>query len=375
VGRVKSPQPSMTSPGARVAAAARRVLGSAVPLLGRTDEAPLRTAPESARRVWPAGQVLVAMLVCLLVWVFLDARSLQREAEASPIGARRSVALALLGPLASVGGFLQLDSIRGAIDAVTGRDTGTGISIAPVPQAPVVGSGGEKLPENLEGPLRPATQEDPLRVVVVGDSFASGVGAAMLRAMNPRTVDVESRGLISTGLTRPDYFNWQKAYEQIVHRFRPDLTVVMLGGNDTQTMTVPGSKDVPLTQRTTWEGLYLDRIDRFMESGTSESGRLVWVGLPPMRDDIRSRQGGRLDRLYEREADRHDGVSFVDTYDLFARPGGGYTAYLPDDRGRQELIREADGEHFTTAGYDRLAQAILDSVQHDWGFRGNVERS
>ena len=52
---------------------------------GRSEENPAREL--YARRLMPAGRVLVVILVSLLIWTVLYAPTMKRAAEASPLGA------------------------------------------------------------------------------------------------------------------------------------------------------------------------------------------------------------------------------------------------------------------------------------------------
>ena len=342
----------------------------------RDDRGP---GPHTPRRATvPAGRALSIMLICLSVWLLLNAPAMKRAAEASEIGARRSAALAVLGPLAGLSEALQLDHVRNAISAAIGRDPDEGPGIAaidPVPIAPsAVGEGGDEQ-VGAEAPIPVPTRDDPLRVVVIGDSFATGVGAAIGRSLNPRLVNVQARGVISTGLTRPDYFNWQPNLREIVDRFRPGVVVVMLGGNDAQTLTVPGGKPVPLSAQEEWRGIYTERVESLARTATDAGTRVVWIGLPPMRDINRDHQAHRLDDIYRAVAKTSPGIAYVNSLDLFARPGGGYAAYLPDEGGDERLVRESDGEHFTSLGYDWVADAVLRALEKHWDLPSDaVER-
>src|SRR5262245_32318263 len=79
-----------------------------------------RRGPE--RRTMPAGGVLIAMLVCLALWTVLFSPNLKRSAEASPEGTRRSVSLAVLGPVAAVSDALRLSLVTDAVVEALGRD-------------------------------------------------------------------------------------------------------------------------------------------------------------------------------------------------------------------------------------------------------------
>ncbi|MEX2275180.1 MAG: DUF459 domain-containing protein [Actinomycetota bacterium] len=347
-----------------------------------TDElhaGPKRPIGEGQRRRVPAGQVFVAVLIALGLWVFLDAPALERAAEASPIGTRRSVALFFLKPVAATTRFLQLDNVRGAVDAAVGRDTDAEVELAEVPLTEEErdqpnkddkdGPGGQ--PDPLEAP----TREDPLRLVTVGDSFAQGVGPTLARLTKRTLVDAESRGLLSSGLTRPDFFNWPPNLRTIVNRFKPDVTVVMLGGNDSQTMTTLGSSaQIPLSQTDLWRSTYAERVGGLMDIATDQGGRVVWIGLPTMRDEIRNRQGDRLNDIYRAEAEERPEVEYVDAYELFSDTRGRYAPFLRDENGNPTAVRAPDGEHFTTTGYDWLGDEVLTIFEEVWGVPPTIRR-
>ncbi|MCD6022815.1 MAG: hypothetical protein K0R20_2525, partial [Actinomycetia bacterium] len=87
-------------------------------------------APELAakvlygRRLMPAGRVLVVLLVALLTWTLLYAPALKRAAEASPIGTRRTLSLAILRPLAAVSDWIGLDQLADTIERAVGHEVG-----------------------------------------------------------------------------------------------------------------------------------------------------------------------------------------------------------------------------------------------------------
>jgi hypothetical protein len=334
---------------------------------GRADRVTGSVAPR--RQTVPAGRALTVMVMCLFVWLLLDAPALKRAAEASEIGARRSAALAILGPLAGISEALQLDHVRSGISRAIGRDPDEqpGVaSIDPVPIAPPAEREDDGERADAEAPIPVPTRGDTLRVAVIGDSFATGVGAAIGRSLNPRLADVQARGVISTGLTRPDYFNWQPNLQEIIDRYRPGVVVVMLGGNDAQTLTVPGEKPVPQSAQEEWRRIYAERVESLARTATDAGARVVWIGLPPMRDVNRDHQARRLDDIYRAVAKTSPGIAYVNSLHLFARPGGGYAAYLPDEDGDERLVREGDGEHFTSLGYDWVADAVLRALEKHW---------
>ena len=316
----------------------------------------------------PAGRVFIVMLVCLLLWGFLFAPTLKRAAEASPEGTRRSAALALLRPVAAISDMLQITKVTDAVEQALGRNPdeapGGGIVVPPEPIPSNSGGGGHGGHGDVhtQGPIRKPTGNDKLRVVVVGDSLASGLGVSLERVLKPSLVRVSRQGRISTGLARPDYFDWFAALTEIVNNFRPDLVVVMLGENDNQALRTPSGREVTPVGTFGWPQAYQKRVSDFMHLATSKGARVVWAGLPIVSDTGRWGIIERQNSVFEGAAAQVDNVAYVDTWDLFSAPGGGYTAYYRNGSNVQ-LVRETDGLHFNTTGYELLARAVAEMAR------------
>jgi len=338
--------------------------------------------PELRRRPAAAGKVLVTMLVCFLVWGLLDARSLRRSAEASPIGARRTAALAVLNPLYDLSRVTGLDAVGTRASEAMGRDPnqepGGAISIPPpatgAPPAPITRgrSGGMRLAGGggiaLPPPVRVPTKQSPERIVVVGDSFAIGLGLGIARDLNTPLVHLVQQGREATGLARPDYFNWLAQVKADVERFRPDIIVAMFGGNDFQDLVVPGGQPVPRSDVGVWTSVYSQRVADVMHIATAAGARVVWVGLPPAHSPVLPAAGvHRMNDIYETEAAKFPGVEYLSSWDLFAR-NGGYAAYLPIG-GKVTQVRESDGVHFTFAGYAYLGRHVVALMHSLLGLR------
>ena len=74
------------------------------------------------RRRWPAGYVLLAILIGFALGGELNAKSLHRTAEELPFGAKRSIAMALVRPITAISSALQLDRPAELADSVLGLD-------------------------------------------------------------------------------------------------------------------------------------------------------------------------------------------------------------------------------------------------------------
>jgi lysophospholipase L1-like esterase len=322
------------------------------------------------RRLMPAGRALVVILVSLLTWTLLYAPVMKRAAEASPIGARRTLSLAVLTPIAAVSDWIGLNELAEAIERAVGRDPGRpgGAFVPPPEDIPVAppddgeeeGRGGENEPIRVPTPTR------KLRVAIVGDSLAGGLGYFAERVFRPRLVSVSGQGRISTGLARPDYFNWPYTMRRIVDRFDPDLVIVMLGENDHQSLQdVHGNREA-LIGTSEWPAAYRERVLTMMRIATSRGAKVVWAGLPISADYRLREHSRRQNDIIEFAASISGDVVFFDSWDRFRDPDGGYTAYYREGN-RVILIREGDGLHFNAVGYTLVAREIAELAMEAFG--------
>ena len=314
----------------------------------------------------PAGRVFVVLLVCLSLWTLLFAPTMKRAAEASPQGARRSAALDVLGPITAISDALQVTRVTDAVERALGRDpdAAPGGQIV-IPPEPIPSSSGGGPTPTAKGPIRVPTATDKLRVVVVGDSLAAGLGTYLERVLKPSLVRVSRQGRISTGLSRPDYFNWFAAMRLIVDNFDPDLVFVMLGENDNQSLQTPGGQTVVPIGTAAWPPAYERRVEKLMRIATSKGARVVWAGLPNVRDEGRQDLVQRQNVMFADAASHVKDVAFFDTWTAFSTPNGSYTAYYRNGD-TVELIRESDGIHFNSTGYLLLARRAVDLARTEF---------
>jgi hypothetical protein len=324
------------------------------------DEVPAPEHRPPRRRTMPAGRVLVSLLVTLLLWTLLYAPELKRSSEAQPDGLRKTVSLAVLGPIVWVEERLGIARLADEASTALGRQpdaaVGAGADVDPLPSVPPA-SGPPKAPRNHDTKLREPTGSNPLRVVVVGDSLAQGIGTSAERVFRPNVVDVFREGRISTGLSRPDYFDWPEQMREIVHRARPDLTIVMLGENDGQSLRDPHGNTIAQVGTTDFPPAYAQRVHDFAKIASSEGGHVIWVGLPQVRDTRRWDFIGRQNQAFAEAAAVLPNVAYFDTWNTFAAPNGGYTAYYRNGS-HLTLVRADDGVHFNADGYTILMQQI-----------------
>ena len=306
------------------------------------------------RRRLSAGAVLAAMLIGFFVAGLLDAKVIETEVKGKPLGSARSIQLALLKPMVVLSGALRLDRPAAALSAMLGRGEAVHHSIAEVKDKVK-----PKWPRTI-------TRKAPLRLYIIGDSMAQVFGSSLENlAEETHLIKAKLDYKVSSGLSRPDFFDWpQRMIDQIVE-FDPDATAVLFGANDGQNFLHEGK--VLKVGSKAWQAEYASRVGRAMDILTKGGRRAYWVGNPIMREPGYRDRISMMDHIYEAEAKKHPGVFYVPTWALFANEKGSYSEYLPDASGDPVLMRAPDGIHLSRAGGDRMAQATLDVIEKDWG--------
>jgi len=207
------------------------------------------------------------------------------------------------------------------------------------------------------------TASDPLRVLVIGDSTMDGVGASVLRELGESgaaTAELDYR--ISTGLARPDYFDWPSHLAALTAELDTEVVVLMLGANDAQPFLVD---DEPTAYGTDlWFSTYRERVHDLLQQLTDANMQVVWIGQSVMRDQEYNTKMTTLNQIFQEEiAAFPASVVFLDSRPVMSDTDGNYTTYLVDDGGQRQQVRRNDGVHFTPEGGDVLAPLIVEAIR------------
>nr|WP_297807824.1 DUF459 domain-containing protein [Tepidiforma sp.] len=150
---------------------------------------------------------------------------------------------------------------------------------------------------------------------------------------------------ISSGLMRPDFFDWPAYLAAEMARYDPDVVVFMVGANDANQV------------RSTEE--YGARVGAVMDLLYRPGRTVVWVGQPNMGRADLAASVPRINAVFAEQAAARPWVLYLDTWALTSAPDGSYAAALPDEHGTLQVVRVSDGVHFTPAGGRRLALAVI----------------
>jgi hypothetical protein len=312
----------------------------------------------------------------------LNGRSILDTASSLEPGRQREVAMAAAELLVEMGETLRLDVPREMIDRELGRATPT-TEPAPIPTTSIVmttttqvtttqplqtttGPTTTTIPPSttLPGVFTPS-QVTPVRLWVAGDSLTERFGPSLVNLLTGTgVVEVRRDVRYSTGLTRPDFFDWRLYLDQELAAKPTDILVFMIGANDGQPIQtsagwIPFGTDE-------WVVEYRKRVAATMDLVGDLVPTVYWLGQPIARSAEYSAKMALMDDIYRSEADKHPGIRFVDTWALFTDRDQKYSAYLPNSAGQETLMRSSDGIHLTVEGGERLAVWVRDVIAADW---------
>lgn len=315
----------------------------------------------------PAGLVLMVVTVGLVMAMLLNAPATLRKSRGKVDNPAWRTTIA--AGVADVSGFFGLDVLRDELDQALGKNQTEDIGIEQViAEAADESDGDETDDTDLTPVLRTPTQEAPLTLYVGGDSMADGLATTLSRlAGGTRLFSVADDGRVSTGLSRPDYFNWpQHLAEDIDARdgLRPEVAVLLFGANDLQNIPVDGGGYVVGTQE--WLDEYRRRVAGTMDLMRSgDDDRLtLWLGMPPMgaESGIDNVVVEQVNHIVWSEASSRPWMVYVDTWSYFLGPDGGYADDLAYADGQVRNSRSSDNIHMEQVGYERMAWVVMAEI-------------
>ncbi len=198
------------------------------------------------------------------------------------------------------------------------------------------------------------------KVLFAGDSMMQGVAPKVISSMRkdfPKGVYVDL-SKPSTGLTSRRYFDWPAKIKEESVKHGIQVIVVFLGPNDAWDI-YEGKKRYAFPSQS-WEEKYRSRVDEVLDFAASSGIRVIWVGLPSMREE-RIKQGAIIEnRIFQGEVQKYN-FEYMPTEDFLGSLDNPYTKYIEDPRKGRLAVRLDDGVHFTSLGL-RLISSRVDEL-------------
>lgn len=219
-------------------------------------------------------------------------------------------------------------------------------------------------PTTPEQPQEEAADENHptnCRIMMVGDSLMEGLGPAIHRSLRSRKeLHFILTAKYSTGLCRPDYFNWPEHMEEAIIETKPDIIVFFMGANDATAIVQSEGSRVPFKSEQ-WQTVYGEKMQEMATIAERHQCRIIWIGLPPF--------GGRHSNTLsetqkaQRAACERMGITFVDSMLSLADENGQYRTFMTNEDGKNIRLRRPDMCHLTNAGNKMLVEQLLPTLE------------
>ena len=200
-------------------------------------------------------------------------------------------------------------------------------------------------------------------VLLIGDSNMYGfLGKELQALLTDRGFRVARRGKPTSGLARPDFFDWDTEARRLIELHDPDTVVWIVGGNDGQNLqpraagegATIGWKREPL-----WRHEYARRLSEVAGILSSGGRKLILLSPTNRRPRLASEKMRRIIDVQRKTAAQLSRVHFVDLYRMTSQPDGRYQRWMRGGHGEVLLLRKGDGIHLTEAGAKELATRLL----------------
>jgi hypothetical protein len=200
------------------------------------------------------------------------------------------------------------------------------------------------------------------QVFVLGDSLAAGLWSGVSRTIEgDLRISLNGRYKEDSGLSRPEYYDWNGALPKILASNKIDIAIVMLGSNDAQPIRDGGMRYAFDTKE--WRTTYIRQVDELMASLKAGGAAVYWMEMPPMEAQKYDASMKIIAGIHKERAEAV-GIRFVET-----RPelldNGRYSDMGFDETGEFIRLRSRDGVHFLKEGNNKLASLVMAAINKD----------
>jgi uncharacterized protein len=308
----------------------------------------------------PAGSVLGVIMIALGISALFNSEAIVRAGESMQPGHTRDVVLSVGRPLDDVAGAIGLHLPRKGFDLAFGQESKTAKGTE-LEEGSTAILRANRRKRRAQGFAQP-TQQDEVNMLVTGDSQAQFVGEILTDLLPSDLFDVSVVARNATGLSNPEFFNWEINAQQEIAARNPDAVVMVMGGNDGFNMLHEGTLYGP--DDANWQLEYARRAAVVMrELGSNGKRPVYWVPPPTARDPKFNEIYATQNKAVEQAAAAVDGARYVDIYNTINH--GRYSDELKID-GRRVLARQSDGVHFSREGAVVPARLILRAMAKDY---------
>ena len=201
----------------------------------------------------------------------------------------------------------------------------------------------------------------PQTVLFAGDSIMEELGPALAQMLaGKKNLKLVQAGRSSTGLCRPDFYDWPKAMRTLMRSEQPRTVVICIGTNDDQTVADAGVRHQFISPR--WQVAYRHKVEEIINIIDGYGGTSIWVSPPIMGPDALRPRVFAIREVIRQTCESRN-VPFIDIWPTLADAHGNFQYSFIAPGGKTITLRTRDGVHIAPAGNKILAKAVLPHLE------------
>ena len=198
----------------------------------------------------------------------------------------------------------------------------------------------------------------PYRVLVAGDSLSEALGPQLKRGLQGYAgLEIIPIGKSSTGLCRPDFYNWPEVLEKNLQMYHPNLVFMWVGTNDDQNIHGMSNLGEP-PYSPEWKRAYMRKMLEIVTICKRHQARLVFITPPVMPDGIFNNKLAEINSVMLYVCGRYK-VEAIDGRKLLADGQGKFLREIKLPNGSTATVRTPDTVHITEAGNRIIMQRVI----------------
>jgi uncharacterized protein len=221
-------------------------------------------------------------------------------------------------------------------------------------------------PAKKPTPAKPKLTVPYRKFLFIGDSVMFDLGTQLQYTLKEKynIANTKLDYKVSSGLNRIDYYDWYARTSELIQDYRPDVVIVLFGGNDTQDITdSQGKYRAILTPE--WQKAYQERVDKYAKLlGSSSVKKVYWVGQSISNKSSYIKAFPIMNDIYKKASNSSSKIEFISTWDTFAEAGK-FVPVVADKSGKRGYVKINDGLHFTSHGTQIISDLIVDEMAKD----------
>lgn len=227
-------------------------------------------------------------------------------------------------------------------------------------------------PDEVRGPSLPVlllsvaisaamvTSAKAASVLMLGDSNIRGaLGIVLERDLEAVGHDVTRYGVPSSGLARPDFFDWSLTAKGLAEMVNPDVVLVMFGANDTQRIKGRSGETIHWRDESAWRAAYTRRWHALVRALKGADRRVIVLGPTNRRSERHVAALQRVREIQQAVCSATTGVLWLDLFPHSTDERGRHLHEGFDVFGKRVRLRMSDGRHLTRRGGVEVARRLL----------------